>query len=300
MEDIKPKKNFFGKIYKKLALDWRDKINKKVPWFSKKVQRNQSIIFSLSIKIQRTIGRLATREAQKHPYPEKTVLDYDWDYLIVIDACRHDLFEEVYGKSNYIISQGSCTLEWRDRTFRDGSYDLVYVSANPLISEVQMKKKMGKVPFFHLEKTYLDGWDKQLKTVPPGEVTEAALGCHEKWPDKRMIIHYIQPHHPFIGKNKIIVDGMSKGEGIFGIGEDPWLVLARGELSEKKVWKAYKDNLKLVMGEANKLKEKFDGKIVLTSDHGNCIGEYGIYGHPYEVRIPELVKVPYVELGKGE
>lgn len=35
---------------------------------------------------------------------------------------------------------------------------------------------------------------------------------------------------------------------------------------------------------------------MLTADHGECFGEYGVYAHPSGVRIDELVKVPWIVL----
>ena len=41
-----------------------------------------------------------------------------------------------------------------------------------------------------------------------------------------------------------------------------------------------------------------EGKIVISSDHGNCFGEHGVYGHPSGLRYKELVIVPYLEVEK--
>lgn len=238
------------------------------------------------------LAKLATLGAKKYPYPDKTVLDYNWDYLIAIDACRYDLYKEVFGESAYIISNGSHTAEWSNRTF-NSNHDIIYISGNPMMSKARIKKDLGNIPFYHLEKVYDYGWDKKLKTVKPEEVTKAALKCYEKWPNKRMIIHYMQPHRPFVGKKSL------RGE------DDVWGLLSKGELNKEKVWEAYKSNLKLVMREVKKLGQELKGKVVLTSDHGNCMGEYGIYDHLAEIRIEELVKVPWVILkntskAKGE
>jgi hypothetical protein len=55
----------------------------------------------------------------------------------------------------------------------------------------------------------------------------------------------------------------------------------------------------------NKLIERFDEKTVVTSDHGNMLGERAspfpkrFYGHPWGVRTDELVKIPWL-VSKGE
>jgi glucan phosphoethanolaminetransferase (alkaline phosphatase superfamily) len=35
--------------------------------------------------------------------------------------------------------------------------------------------------------------------------------------------------------------------------------------------------------------------VIITSDHGNAIGEWGIYGHPIHMPIAELQTVPWIK-----
>ncbi|RLF18136.1 MAG: hypothetical protein DRZ82_08825, partial [Thermoprotei archaeon] len=41
------------------------------------------------------------------------------------------------------------------------------------------------------------GWSDEWGSVPPWEVNEAALETLKEFPDKRLIIHYMQPHAPY-------------------------------------------------------------------------------------------------------
>lgn len=59
----------------------------------------------------------------------------DWDHMLILDACRADMFEEVVGevgdKYRRRRSNASATPEWIERTFAHKSMgDAVYVSAN--------------------------------------------------------------------------------------------------------------------------------------------------------------------------
>jgi len=58
--------------------------------------------------------------------------------------------------------------------------------------------------------------------------------------------------------------------------------------------KAYEDNLKLVLEEVKKLVKNLEGKIVVTSNHGECFGEKFIIEHPTGIYIKELVEVPWL------
>jgi hypothetical protein len=138
------------------------------------------------------------------------------------------------------------------------------------------------VPFFHLEELWQSGWDENLKTVPPWKVTEAVFRLVKKFPEKRMIIHFLQPHPPFIGKKRVA--------------KMPWQTLIQNEVYREIFWESYKCNLIVVMKEVNKLKRMLRGKVILTSDHGSLVGEFGIYLHMPHIRIEELVRVPWVVL----
>lgn len=134
-------------------------------------------------------------------YDEISVMKEEWDYLLVLDACRYDYFEKFNNLNGDLckrISLGSDTQEWIEKNFRFPRNDTVYVSANPKISKFKLKKWLGSIPFFSIEEVWDYGWDSELSTVPPENVVESALRVVERYPDKRMIVHFIQPHQPFI------------------------------------------------------------------------------------------------------
>lgn len=206
------------------------------------------------------------------------VMEEEWDYLIILDACRYDAskkLNDLPGKLEKKISRGSSTEEWLKENFTDYYEETIYVSANPFVSKRKVQSFNGSAHFFKVEQVWEYGWDEELGTTPPEEVTKAALRIDKKYPKKRKIIHYLQPHHPFIGKTKLI----SKGETL-----PLW--------KHPKVKQAWMDNLKLVLQEVEKLVGKLEGRIVITADHGDCFGKF-ISGHPWGVYVKELVEVPW-------
>ena len=61
------------------------------------------------------------------------VMKESWDYLIVLDACRHDYFKLEYekffqGELENRISLGSATPEWCRKQFKGYFPDVIYVS----------------------------------------------------------------------------------------------------------------------------------------------------------------------------
>jgi len=135
----------------------------------------------------------------------------DWDYLIILDACRYDYFKEFYknyeslkrGKLEKKKSRGSHTPEWLINTFPE-DYKYTYVSANPYINsrmplhEIKGDRKYLFTPSEKFNKVidvWLTHWDEEKNTVPPNKMNEAVLDNKRK---EKPILHYIQPHEPYL------------------------------------------------------------------------------------------------------
>lgn len=63
--------------------------------------------------------------------------------------------------------------------------------------------------------------------------------------------------------------------------------------------KEYEKNLRVALKELSILIEKIDGNIVVTSDHGEFLGEDAFYGHHFRCDDPILKMVPWVEIFKN-
>lgn len=234
------------------------------------------------------------------------IMNEDWDVLIVLDACRFDYFErynDIDGKLEKRISPGSHTKEWMIKNFTAHYHDTVYVSATPQVSKILLKKRLGFIPFLSIDEVWDYGWDEKLNTVPPEKVTDAALRTRKKFPNKRMIIHYMQPHHPFVLAPRLVEGGLRrlrsqvKSEVIPGV-KKIWDLAKEGKVDLDQIKNGYASNLKLVLKEAKKLVRELDGKIIVTSDHGNCFGEYWLYEHPHGIHVKPLIEIPWLIIEK--
>jgi hypothetical protein len=108
----------------------------------------------------------------------------------------------------------------------------------------------------------------------------------------------MQPHIPF-RKRPEWFGGWGGTErfgepGAEGASKDIWLRLRDGELPRDEVWNAYAANLEWVLSEVQRWYEGTDARILVTSDHGNALGEYGQWSHPPYSANPYLRKVPWV------
>jgi len=235
------------------------------------------------------------------------VMEEDWDTLLILDACRYDMFAKQVpfpGKLESRISLGSSSEEFFEQNFMGGKYnDSVYVNSNPYLPYLGLDRGV-----FHAVVDCLDEWDPDLRTIPPERVASATEAARERFPNKRLIVHFMQPHAPFIGETGLNLVGE-------GLPTDPgrereqviWEHLDSGDVDVDAVWRAYRENLDVVFWVVETLVKSIDGKTVITSDHGNLVGERlgpiptrKKYGHPYGVRAPGLVRVPWFTIDSGE
>jgi hypothetical protein len=238
------------------------------------------------------------------------IMEEDWDVLIVLDACRADMFEDAtddwaFDEYDVKTSQGSSTPEWTRRNFAGGSFgDTVYVAANPYTS------MLAGDAFHDVIEVWREDFDEDELTVMAESVVEAAREAREEYPDKRLIVHFMQPHFPFVTSDELTYSGWHP-DRIAGKTErtepisDPWHALQKGLVDYETVWSAYESNLDYVLDHTAELTSTFEGRIVITSDHGNMVGwgwpvPMKIYGHAEGLRYPGLVEVPWAVIERGE
>lgn len=219
------------------------------------------------------------------------VVEEDWDYLIILDACRYDIFEDtnwIEGDLSKKVSKASATDEWLRKNFTDYYEDIVYVSGNAFISPVKEKGGFdSNEHFYHTEKIYLADEALEKEVVKPEYLAERGKELVENYPDKRVVFHFVQPHDPFIAEPSLVI-GEGEVEDVLDYFDHP---LSR---------EAYRANLKRALKSVEELLEDLSGKIVISADHGDSFGEKGIHRHPNGVYISELVDVPWLEIEKED
>lgn len=217
----------------------------------------------------------------------------DWDNLIILDACRYDVFSDVSnlpGTLESRVSRGSMTREWVKANFAGQQLDdVVYVTSNGNFAKVRdtiNSRVHAEVPLWQDE--YRDRLGNSV--TPPDIVVESAREAAETYPNKRLLIHFVQPHAPYLGPT--------------GERYDPRLKISqiktKYDVSDAELQQAYRENLELVLEETHDLLDSLSGRTVVTADHGELLGErlFPIpikgYGHPDGVYQKELVTVPWL------
>ncbi|MDR9445458.1 MAG: hypothetical protein RI544_04785 [Haloquadratum sp.] len=225
-----------------------------------------------------------------------SVMNKDWDNLIILDACRYDVFQEYSDFNQHelqkVVSKGSWSLEFINSNFAKSTFhDTVYVTANGFCEEIE------DGTFFKLVKLYAENKGRR-----PEVVTESAIENVRKHPDKRLIVHYMQPHVPHLGSIAANID-----ERIFR-------AAASGQISDQLLTESYIENFLIVQEHVNKLLRNLEGKTIITSDHGENLGEFGrslrwyyssfgpqkkkLYGHGHQT--PECRFVPWCEISENK
>lgn len=230
------------------------------------------------------------------PLPVGTnVYEREWDALIVLDACRVDLLRSVTDEYDFLgdvdrtWSVGSMSKEWMAKTFTDeyrtDVRQTAYVTAN-----VFSERMLSADRFHELDEVWKYGWDETSDTVPPRAVTDSAIRTARANAPERLIVHYVQPHHPFL-----CLDGAFDAAP-FGPDERDTVVdaLRKGTIERERFWTAYRDNLRRVLDDVELLLENLDAETVaITADHGDAVGEWGIYDHPVGFLHPAVRTVPW-------
>ena len=253
---------------------WREKLNLV---FYRSIYSEFSSIRGIN-RLKRFLNGFAlSRYEQVEGRP---LVEFNWDNAIILDACRHDLYEEVNGPTRYRYSAGPATPRYIEQNFYEKRGDIVYVSGHPRLTDGRLEKNIGTSDICH-ERILED-------SLRPEELLPSVAEAVERYPEKRKIVHFMQPHVPFIAhdwseniRDKLKKDGISEND-----------LVAQGVISTQEYWQGYLDNLEHVMKCVEDVLDMMKGRIVITADHANLVGEGGIYGHPFNQHPEPLKKVP--------
>ena len=240
------------------------------------------------------------RQLEEQKESGTPIYERNWDALVILDACRPDALEQLSDSFEFLPasietmrSKASCSRIWMAKNFQEQfeteMLDTAHITSNPYSS-----RELWGDQFAVLDEVWRYAWDEKLGTVPARPITDRAIEIGREMPDRRLIIHYMQPHFPSVPKPLgSPIDLETFGREWHSV----WNRLDTGEVSKSTVWDSYIANLEYVLKDISILLENIGReKVVLTADHGNAFGEYGVYGHPPKTPIRQLRTVPWVEL----
>jgi len=204
------------------------------------------------------------------------LLQTDWRTLIVLDACRFDAFENALYRfrtriDGVLVEADSAaydTSSWYRKHWAQ-SNDITLVCGNPMVWRISANKN-----FDHA----IACWRGSQFPVPEN-ILRVATDSVEHARNNRVIVHLVTPHLPFVTKDGIGFMnelGNSSGE----VGAYNLVTEYGGANGWEYLRELYQDSILLVLHEIVKVLGKLPEPVVITADHGELIGENGIYGHP--------------------
>jgi len=226
--------------------------------------------------------------------------------LIVLDDARYDAFARMYSRYlRGILIKARVpppnTYGWLPRLFSYPEFNYVrvfYASIGIESHDIRIKsfvsrdKKVKVIPI-------KPNRAKHLRTVLPSEVNEVIMSMGLSGRD---IIWYAQPHFPWIVDGELSI--MLMRDVLIHDYLPPDTIRRRLKaigVPRSRFVKAYYANLVLVLQYVRELVDYVIDQgvdyeeIVVTSDHGEMLGELGIYLHQ-EYDLPQLTIVPWLKL----
>jgi hypothetical protein len=233
-----------------------------------------------------------------YPYKETSIWERDWDMLVVLDACRPDWMRAVQDEFEFIPdvdtihSVGSHSDEWISKTFNEKYADemanTIYITGNHYAEGLEQSS-------LHRFETAHDygTWAYDAVSPPANIITDLAVKTARESDWERCIVHYMQPHKPFLhttgDRGEIEVKNWSHGYG-------PYKQYFEGNISLSDIHDGFISNLRYVLNEVELLLGNIDApSTVLTSDHAQALGEGGLWDHTVGVKHTSMREVPWVE-----
>jgi hypothetical protein len=151
----------------------------------------------------------------------------------------------------------------------------VFYTANPQTT-IQLKSRHPHVPVVDIWKVAWGRLTSQfIPSVHPWAVTGYVLGAEITQP---LVVVYIQPHFPAIGQTPLAMGQWATTTNEFSRVCRRELIRPEkmhkaGRLNLKQFRRAYADNVRAAIVPALHLACRIPGKVIITSDHGEALGE---------------------------
>lgn len=281
----------------------------------------------------------------------QNIMNEKWDHLIILDACRADCFEAVSahylsGKYEQRFSNAGATPEWLFKTFPRAlkKHKITYFSANPYVNSMGFNLLETSGTDYDwcaadIFESIIDMWnsplwDAELGTLRPENVVKIYRSVPKL---ERTIVHFIQPHLPFLHPDanvslpwkpiKIIRGELDEDapksslktrayhyafgvlpKRIFGHNNIiTWRIHKLFKIEPKsryeklyqlglkdRINEFYEHSVEKTLVQVERLLDEMSGRVIITADHGERLGENGKWGHRNGNDNPILTTVPWL------
>lgn len=146
------------RVYYKLIFDKTPKVLRDI------ISGRHAILNFLRLKVSQSIESVGEKPT--------SIWDLEWNNLVILDACRYDVYQEIIGDTEYRITKAGSTPFFIRRNYSEGNCsDIVCVTGNPHYSDGNMKEYTStENPFLEKYNTYMHGWDEEIGNTHPEAV----------------------------------------------------------------------------------------------------------------------------------
>jgi hypothetical protein len=124
----------------------------------------------------------------------------------------------------------------------------------------------------------------------PEFTTHRTIDIGRELSPERCLVHYLPPHTPYRAT------AVQENRPPSDLERNPWEYLSSGT-SKDRIWNLYLDELRWALDNIQVLLKNYNAeKVVITADHGELFGEWGLSSHPSGIPHSALRKVPWVEI----
>lgn len=264
--------------------------------------------------ILRPYARARQRRLRQRVPAQQTLLNKLWERdqwtLVVFDAGRYDYLWPIMadlfrGDVQEVYSAARDTFEWISQVWLGDHQDVTYVSGmvpvterRDTISHEDFRWRYDGInpgdSIGEIVSLWETEWDNYLSTVPPERLTDCAMEYADA---QKLVVHYNQPHSPYVGTPKLLghSDNRSAKPNTGQPNDQPiWERVRDGEISDHELRMAYIGNAARVLRAVKPLVQAREN-VFLTADHGEALGEWGMYIHDRAPH-PKRRSVPWMEV----
>jgi hypothetical protein len=250
-------------------------------------------------KLTRQIYNITYKIFNRLRYGKKVdIMCKDWDNLIILDACRHDIFStvnDIDGKLRKVVSSGSSSREFMRENFKGRILnDTVYITGNPQCHRVGIENTFHDIIYSYNSDSFQSNrWNEMTleNEASPERVYKSALKGLREYQNKRKIIHFMQPHDPYHGHeakkirkrlnndHQITFNYFVPHNKIENMNSDKvyaslLYTLNDGYITPEELREVYIENLEIVLQYVDDLLDNLEGRTIITADHGELLGNY--------------------------